>query len=73
MNVTVAVAPAQTAAGLEEIVTTGGGITVIVTDPVCGFVQEGVPEEVMFTRLNTVVAEYVLVIDATPALLRLIV
>ena len=72
VKVTVADCPGQIVV-LAEMVTVGGGMTVITTVPVTGRVQAGVPPEVMLTRLNTVVAVYVLVIVAVPAAFKTIV
>ena len=52
---TVALVPLQTVVVVDEILTTGGGITMIVTDPDCGWLQLGVPALATPTRLNTVV------------------
>lgn len=54
MNVTVADPFGQTVA-LLEIATVGSGTTVIVTEPVSGCVQLGVPEAVTLTKVITVV------------------
>jgi hypothetical protein len=54
VKVTVALPPEQTVV-LEAIVTVGGGITVMVTVPLAGWLQLGVPDVAMLTNVNTVV------------------
>ena len=44
----------------------GGGITVIVTDAVCGWLQAGVAFDAMLTRVIIVVDKYVPVNVAVP-------
>ena len=56
VKVTVAFAPEQIVVALDVAVTVGGGTTVIVTEPVCGWLQLGVPEVVALTIVKTVVA-----------------
>jgi hypothetical protein len=65
VNVIVAVPPEQTVA-LAEMVTFGGGITVIVTVPVIGWLQLGVPADATLTSVKVVVAVYVPVTAAVP-------
>jgi hypothetical protein len=65
VKVTVALPPEQIVA-LPEIVTVGGGITVMVTDPVVGCEQLGAPEVATLTSVIVVVEEYVLVNVADP-------
>lgn len=56
VKVTVAGCPEQMV-WFEAMVTVGGGITVITTDPVAGPLQLGVPEDMMLTNVIVVVAE----------------
>ena len=72
VNVTVALWPEQTVA-LAEMVTVGGGTTVIVTDPVTGALQLGVPEVATLTKVKVVVAVKFWVIVAVPAALSVMV
>lgn len=66
VKVTVAFCPEQIVV-LAAMVTVGGGITVMVTVPVAGWLHPGVPVLVTLTRLKVVVAVYVLVTVAVPA------
>ena len=48
--------PPEQIVAFAEIDATGTGTTLMVTEPDCGWLQLGVPAEVMLTRLKTVVA-----------------
>lgn len=65
VKVTVAVPPGQTVVLLATL-TVGVGITVIVTVPLSGAVQFGVPEEEILISVNTVVTEKLFVTEAVP-------
>ena len=54
MNVTVALPPGHTLA-FPEIATVGGGTTVMITVPVCGWLQPGVPGKAALTNAYVVV------------------
>lgn len=67
VKVIVASLPEHTEVALAEIVTVGGGTTVMVTDPVAGCVQLGVPEDATLTNVYVVVVAKVLLMVADPA------
>lgn len=67
-----ALPPEQTVT-FEEIETTGKGCTVIVTVPVCGWLQPGDPAVETLTKVYVVVVVKVLVMVAVPAAFRTIV
>jgi hypothetical protein len=58
---------------LAEIVTVGGGITVITTVPVVGWLQLGVPADATLTNVKVVFAVYVPAIVAVPYAFKTIV
>jgi hypothetical protein len=58
---------------LPEIATVGGGITVITTEPLCGWLQPGVPVVATLTRVKVVVEVNVLVRVALPEALSIMV
>lgn len=62
----VALLPEHTVEEVAEMVTVGGGMTVMVTEPVCGWLQDGVPVVATLTKLKVVVVVYVLVMVAVP-------
>lgn len=70
VKITVADCPEQTVVMVELIEAVGSGTTVMVTDPVTGCEQLGVPEVATLTKVQTVVTVYVLVRVAVPEALR---
>ena len=72
VKVIVALCPEQTVA-FAEMVTVGGGTTVIVTEPVTGALQLGVPDVAILTSVNVVVEVKFWVMVAVPAALRVMV